>query len=145
MTQFLNSASNLNGISNRCLQLKNLLLQSISRNADPRIIVFVRARKTCRILCKLLNDDKEIKKYWHPHEFVGHAEMAWIDDQEPRLNKFVDGFCRLLVATNVLQEGLDVPICDKVVLFDPLLSLTELIQSRGRARHQTSEVNIYLY
>jgi superfamily II DNA/RNA helicase len=94
-------------------------------------------------LCEYLRNDSGIKNNWNPLAFVGHAQggldgMMWFESQEPTLNKFHDGICRLLVSTNVLQEGIDVTSCDKVIIFDRLKSITEYIQSRGRARNQSS-------
>lgn len=134
----------LNGTSEKITILTNMLKDKALMKHQSRIIVFVRARKTARCLCEYLDNDEAIKKHWKPKIFVGHGDggldgMDWYEDQEPVLNKFNEGQCRLLVATNVLQEGLDVQICDRIILFDPLWSLTEYVQSRGRARHKSSQ------
>ena len=39
----------------------------------------------------------------------------------------------------MLQEGLDVPVCEKVILFDSKWSIIEFVQSRGRARDIQNE------
>jgi len=39
-----------------------------------------------------------------------------------------------LVATSVLEEGIDVPSCNLIVRFDKIPSYTSYIQSMGRAR-----------
>ena len=150
--------------SDKLKKLIHYLKKTESRNEkSSRILVFVKRRKTARLLCECLKSDPTIKKIWNPMEFVGHANgsldgMQWFEEQEPTLNKFHDGICRLLVSTNVLQEGkyckikkfiftfifkyflgLDVTSCDKVIIFDRLTSITEYIQSRGRARNKTSQ------
>jgi ERCC4-related helicase len=66
--------------------------------------------------------------------------MDWFGEQDIAIDNFHDGTNRLLIATNVLQEGLDVPICNKIVLFDRTWTLTEFVQSRGRARNINSQL-----
>ncbi len=44
----------------------------------------------------------------------------------------------LLIATSVAEEGLDIQSCKLVVRFDAFASITEYIQSRGRARDPNS-------
>ena len=41
---------------------------------------------------------------------------------------------QILVATDVVSEGIDVPECSLVVVFDDLKNVTSFVQMRGRAR-----------
>lgn len=45
----------------------------------------------------------------------------------------------LIVATQILEEGLDVPTCNLIIRFDPSATVCSFIQSRGRARMQNSD------
>lgn len=44
--------------------------------------------------------------------------------------------CNLLVATSVLEEGIDVPKCNLVVRFDVPQGYRSYVQSKGRAKAQ---------
>ena len=44
----------------------------------------------------------------------------------------------LIVATNVIDEGVDIPACTLVIKYDELKDFRGYIQSKGRARHRTS-------
>lgn len=45
----------------------------------------------------------------------------------------------VIVATQILEEGLDVRDCNLVIRFDPAASSCSFIQSRGRARMKGSD------
>ena len=45
----------------------------------------------------------------------------------------------IIVATSILEEGLDVQSCNLVIRFDPSATVCSFIQSRGRARMQNSD------
>ena len=85
----------------------------------------------------------------NPEAFVGHGQgsydgMTWRDEQELLLKRFKSGATKLLISTNVLEEGLDVPICNLVVRFEGAATLRALVQTRGRAsrRHDSKFVVI---
>lgn len=45
----------------------------------------------------------------------------------------------MLIASNVLEEGIDVPECSLVVRFDSIQNYCSYTQSKGRARSKDSE------
>jgi len=47
-----------------------------------------------------------------------------------------------MVASDVLEEGIDIPKCNLVVKFDLPKNYRSYIQSKGRARHITSKYYI---
>eukprot|EP01065_Artemidia_motanka_P042063 TRINITY_DN5572_c0_g1_i1.p1 TRINITY_DN5572_c0_g1~~TRINITY_DN5572_c0_g1_i1.p1 ORF type:complete len:1243 (+),score=298.76 TRINITY_DN5572_c0_g1_i1:444-4172(+) len=65
----------------------------------------------------------------------GHRERTQLE----RLQKLREGDVRLLVATSVAEEGIDVPKCDTVIRYDTTFGLVSHIQARGRARAKQSK------
>lgn len=54
--------------------------------------------------------------------------------QEEVLQKFRSRECNLLVATSVVEEGIEVPRCNLVVRFDPPENFRAYVQSKGKAK-----------
>jgi len=52
---------------------------------------------------------------------------------------FLNMQVNIIVATSILEEGLDVQTCNLVIRFDPSPTVCSFIQSRGRARMQNSD------
>ena len=75
----------------------------------------------------------------HNPYLKSRAGMA-VDIQASIVKKFSAGKLNLLVATRVAEEGLDIKPCNCVIQFDFLeKTVSSYIQSRGRARHLTSQ------
>ncbi|OQR79479.1 endoribonuclease Dicer-like [Tropilaelaps mercedesae] len=66
------------------------------------------------------------------------AEQELVRHQERVLRDFRSQQLNLLVATSVIEEGVDVPACNLVVRFDAPRSMRSYVQSRGRARRLPS-------
>ena len=139
---FLANISALDSLSAKLAQLFRIL-HEIEPCEDTRAIVFVQRKRTARHLCRVLEAELVLEEKWKPAVFVGQNAgqldgMSWADHQSPALQKFRAGAHRLLISTSVLQEGIDVPMCDHIILFDQSWTLTSFIQSRGRARAKDS-------
>ena len=68
-------------------------------------------------------------------------------EQETSIRKVLDGLRRrdinLLIATSVVEEGIDVQACSFVIVFDALNSLKGFIQMKGRARHKDASFFVF--
>ncbi len=54
--------------------------------------------------------------------------------QEEKLKGFRTGNFNVLVGTSVVEEGVDIPKCNLVVMFDFPQNYRAFVQSRGRGR-----------
>ena len=70
---------------------------------------------------------------------VNISELANIDAQQQSLVDFREGRLDLIISTDVLSEGIDVPSANVVICFDPPQNLVSFIQRRGRARQPDSQ------
>jgi Fanconi anemia group M protein len=69
--------------------------------------------------------------------FVGQAHRKGDkgmsqSEQEDLMGRFREGRPRVLVASSVAEEGIDVPQVDLVVFYEPVASEVRAIQRRGR-------------
>ena len=129
-----------------------------SPKKDLRGIVFVERRTTAAILTKLIqHKSKRGGELGHIRcdYVVGHNEgrrgthirreaHMKTSKQSSVLSRFRSGSINLLVATSVVEEGVDVPKCNSVIRFDFPPNFRSYIQSKGRARAKESKYILLL-
>jgi superfamily II DNA/RNA helicase len=69
---------------------------------------------------------------------AGIHELLDLESQNKSLEAFRVKQKHIIIATDVLEEGIDVAACNLVVCFDPPQNLKSFIQRRGRARKKQS-------
>lgn len=124
--------------------------------ADPEStgIIFVEQRVWVTALAEILSIHPRIKDKFSVGTFVGTsqskkrkadiAHLAELKNQRDTVDRFRAGETNLILATNVLEEGIDVPSCHLVICFEHPKSLKSFLQRRGRARKQESKFYIFL-
>jgi len=130
-------------------------LISFLRNEDHEQcsgLLFVRQRATVSVLCPLLSIHPRIKGCFECATFVGMsnnaaknntmAELLDLKAQSETLAEFRARRKNLIIATDALEEGIDITACNLVVCFDPPPNLKSFIQRRGRARQEKSKFAI---
>ena len=111
-------------------------------------LVFVRQRATVGVLSELLATHPSTKHRFRCAPYVGWSnsanrkhsisELLDLRDQRETLADFRQRRKNLIIATAVLEEGIDISACNLVIDFDMPPNLKSFVQRRGRARQQKS-------
>lgn len=104
----------------------------LQHSPESRVLVFTQIRDTAARLVEALGEcgiDSRI--------FVGQASTKGVegmtqDDQRKTVEGFREGEFKVMVATSIGEEGLDIPNVDLVVFYEPVPSEIRFIQRRGR-------------
>lgn len=112
--------------------------------SGSKILVFVEQRATASILSMLLSKHPAVAGNFRSAPFVGLSstskrkygmpELLQLKTQARSLADFRNDGKNVIVATNALEEGIDVQSCNVVVCFDLPQNIRSFIQRRGRAR-----------
>jgi ERCC4-related helicase len=119
----------------------NLVRIQLSAFPESRIIVFATYRDTVHLLVNHLKNEGIACE-----RFVGQAtkdtERGLSQKKQlEALGRFREGDFKVLVATSVGEEGLDVPSTDMVIFYEAVPSEIRSIQRKGRTgRHGTGRI-----
>ncbi|GKT62072.1 RNase3 domain-containing protein [Colletotrichum tofieldiae] len=142
--QFKPATPTLDQVSIKVLRLWEELRLRFTREPKYRCIVFVEMRLTAVLLADLFKQESIKIPCLSPAVLVGSqadtglANMSY-KQQVLTIHKFRHAEVNCLFATQVAEEGLDIPDCNLVMRFDLYRSVIQYIQSKGRARRQDSE------
>jgi dsRNA-specific ribonuclease len=130
------------------------LIESILSEANtPSGIIFVQERAVVAALAHILSIHPAVRDRLKVGTMIGNStspyrrsigELIDVDMQKQMLSLFKDGVINLIVATSVLEEGIDVPVCNLVICFHKPPNLKSFVQRRGRARHEESKLILLL-
>lgn len=138
-------------LSPKCQALVDALLQAYSE--DFCGLVFVKRRATVLALRWLIESHPETHGLFRCGTFIGMSTVQSkttlghlhdVHSQAITLRMFRSGLLNLIITTDALEEGIDVPACNTVVSFDRPLNLKSYIQRRGRARRGRSKFIVIL-
>ena len=75
---------------------------------------------------------------------VGHGQMHE-NELEPVMQKFIDGELDVLVATTIIENGIDIPNVNTMIVNDAdKFGLAQLYQLRGRVGRSNHQAYCYL-
>ncbi|GAU25920.1 hypothetical protein TSUD_16580, partial [Trifolium subterraneum] len=109
---------------------------------EMRCIVFVERVITAMVLEVLLNTMLPKYNSWRTNYIAGNGSKLQNQSRKSQneiVEEFRMGLVNVIVATSILEEGLDVQSCNLVIRFDPSPTVCSFVQSRGRARMQNSD------
>ncbi|KAL5335072.1 hypothetical protein BJX70DRAFT_401960 [Aspergillus crustosus] len=117
-------------------------------------LIFVRRRTTVAVMAHLLSIHPLTRDRFRSGSFVGMSNSSnrkeMLGDlllpkmQRNTLDEFRDGRKNLIIATDVLEEGIDVSTCSLVVSYNKPANLKSFVQRRGRARRRHSKYAMVL-
>ncbi|PYI00762.1 ATP-dependent helicase dcl2-1 [Aspergillus sclerotiicarbonarius CBS 121057] len=125
------------------------LLAFLDAKGEPEFsgLIFAKQRATVSVMEKLLSVHPLTKNRFRCAAYVGWSgggskdvlgELLDAQMQRDTLSEFRTGQKNLIVATDVLEEGIDISACSVVVCYDKPPNLKSFVQRRGRARHRES-------
>lgn len=131
----------------KIIELQRLLRNEYHRlGEDMRIIIFTNYRETCDMVYNAIKHQENIK----PVRFFGQASKGGKRGMTQRMQReaieaFESGEYNVMVATQVGEEGIDIPETDIVIFYEPVPSGIRAIQRRGRtARKKEGRVYIFV-
>lgn len=125
-------------------ELQFILSESYRENPETRTLLFVNTRALVAALKKWIEDTPSLS-FLKPETIFGrnkrHDNIGMtLPSQKGALDTFKNsGDNKLLIATSVADEGIDIPACNLVLLYEYVGNVTKMIQVRGRGRAKDSK------
>lgn len=142
-------------ILNSSPQVQKLLLfikKTAEEKKDVEIkgLIFVQRRYTARILCHVIRRyfNAQQNEHLNIHVDFMTGRNAFMPDSietvitnknnNQVLDKFKRGLINMIIATSVLEEGIDLQECNLVISYDAPQTFRAYVQTKGRARMKNS-------
>uniref|UniRef100_A0A8D0G5Z2 RNA helicase n=1 Tax=Sphenodon punctatus TaxID=8508 RepID=A0A8D0G5Z2_SPHPU len=143
--QELNEVSNDESNENPKLEdLTFILNEEYRQNPQTRTLLFVKTRALVAALKNWLEENPKLQ-HLKPDVLMGRSNRnqktgMTLPNQKDVLNSFrTNGDHKILIATSVADEGIDIAQCNLVLLYEYTGNVTKMIQVRGRGRAKDSK------
>lgn len=124
------------------VRLRQLLDDQFKQLPSTRGIIFATTKDTAQRMCCWLQGIPQLKGVVKAGVVTGQSkeEMGGmtLQKQHSTIEWFREGYLNILVATTVLEEGLDVAACNLVVRYNHVTNEIARVQAQGRARAKDS-------
>ena len=124
------------------LKLETIILQNILQSEESKAIVIVETILQARSICKWIGKRRALKDKITPDVVVGQRKEEGMTkaEQISNVSSLREGRTNLLVATSILEEGMDIPQCNLVIRYQHVSNEIARVQVEGRARAANSRV-----
>ena len=125
-------------------------------NENDKSILFINQRIIAEAFYHKLNiifNDKSDKRIFSKNYKAAYVLGISSQDKicsfnESQLKENIKKFrddpkCKILCATNVVEEGIDIPDCNNIINLNEMKTIKEYIQKTGRARKEDSKLMIF--
>ena len=122
--------------------LEKILVQQFSQKPDSKAILFVETKKQATGLSRWVSSTpslSSIRSQVVTGQTRDTGQKMTKAEQDQAIQGFRESQHNLLIATSVLQEGIDVPACNLVVRYQSVSNEIAQVQSKGRARAADSQ------
>ncbi|ESO82722.1 hypothetical protein LOTGIDRAFT_211354 [Lottia gigantea] len=126
-------------------KLKEMIIEAFEMNPDSRAIVFAKTLSLVQKLKNWIQETPDLSNLNLNPETVTGARASsdqggmTKNRQLEVLECFKEGSGKLIIATSVAEEGLDIQKCNLVIRYDHVTNEIAMVQSRGRARAENSQ------
>ncbi|KAI5096188.1 putative ATP-dependent RNA helicase DDX58, partial [Silurus meridionalis] len=122
-------------------ELKFILDEEYSNNQQTRTVLFVRTRALADALKKWIEETDSLK-FLKPGVLIGRGRKSQLSGSGMTLTGqkgVLDTFkssneSKILIATSVADEGIDIPQCNLVLMYEYVGNVVKMVQVRGRGR-----------
>ncbi|KAG7323493.1 hypothetical protein KOW79_013195 [Hemibagrus wyckioides] len=127
-------------------ELKFILDEEYRNNEQTRTVLFVRTRALTDALKKWIEETDSLK-FLKPGVLIGRGRKSQLTGSGMTLTGqkgVLDTFkssdqSKILIATSVADEGIDIPQCNLVLMYEYVGNVVKMVQVRGRGRAQGSK------
>ncbi|CAJ0566943.1 unnamed protein product, partial [Mesorhabditis spiculigera] len=128
-------------------ELESRIREQLARLPGSRILIFVKERSAAQLLSMAINEHAFFRTLRNNvrGKIAGFATGAGskkkgqqasqtVQEQARTMEDFKDGKLKVMVATSVMEEGVDVQACNLIIKYNMTGTTISEVQKRGRAR-----------